>query len=200
MEKKKSEKKHKKNKGLSEDEIEELKKKIEKKFKTLETKKEPDSELETALRRIESLEEEDFTELLASQRFDAPVLRQIAIAPQIANIGPGIASAPAPVGVREDDPFKYDIGPGSQEEDKKYISTSATMSARTEQINFNEIGRGPDRFLEERNFFVQSPEAKSSNNWGVERYDLPSRTDIEGAGRQDTLKKEERKYDPKLPR
>jgi hypothetical protein len=196
---KKIKKKTNEKKGLSEEELEKLKKKIEHKFKELEEDEQKD---EQELGEIESEEEfidpNQFQRFMRSSGFNAPVLDQVEIAQNIVGLEQGVASESVQTPLRED-PFQYNSKIPGQDNNVKYISSSAHMTTEINSVDFNELGRNQNEFQDQRNLFMRSPELSGTEPQGLEKYELPDRTDIDNVGRKDPFKREDKKYSPKLP-
>jgi len=135
---------------------------------------------------------------------NVPVLDQVEVAQQIIGLEQGVASEASHRPLqKEDDPFKYQTGNGD-ENGAKYMSSAVQMNTKTERFDPLQGARNINQFSEQRAFITQSSEAKFSDSLSMEKYEIPETIDIGEAGRakpfEDVFKRENKKYDPNLPK
>jgi hypothetical protein len=162
----------------------------------------PEEQLEIAKKfsRLFSEDEGDLSELSEALSTRAPVLEKIADAPDIIIGGRRFETPTQTNNGKDSDPFKYSIGGGNGEDDKKYIMDTGTRGNIPEQVDFERIGRTRDDIFRQEGFFM-SAERQNEGNSNLERYSIPERVDEdrEREERHNPFSKKEKKYEPKLP-
>lgn len=139
--------------------------------------------------------------------FNVPVLEQIAVAGDTTTSFFRIQKQqPTSNEKKEEESFKY-LPSAETKAEPKYISSSATMHATGKKVDFEEVGRkninGAGRIQEQfrqENLFMRSSELSREDPRNFETYETPAKMNIEEAGRENLFKKEQRKYEPKLPK
>ncbi|MEK6917738.1 MAG: hypothetical protein AABW51_02210 [Nanoarchaeota archaeon] len=147
-----------------------------------------------------SEDESNLSELSEALSTRAPVLEKIAEAPEII-IGGRRFETPAQTGNSKDsDPFKYSIGGGNGDDEKKYIMDTGTRGNIPEQVDLDRVGRARDDVFRQEGFFTSSERANEGNS-NLEKYSIPERFDDERerSESRDLSSKKEKKYQPKLP-
>ncbi|MEK6945488.1 MAG: hypothetical protein AABW63_01720 [Nanoarchaeota archaeon] len=145
-------------------------------------------------------DETDLSELSEALSTRAPVLDKIAEAPEMIVGGRRFETPTQTNNSKDSDPFKYSIGGGNGDDEKKYIMDTGTRGNIPEQVDFERIGRTREDVFRQEGFFTSS-ERTANGNSNVERYSIPERFD-EGRERKeshDPFSKKEKKYEPKLP-
>jgi len=142
-----------------------------------------------------------------SEETSTPVLERIAGSqPRPIFVG-GIpqTSQTIPGEEKESDEFKYVSGRGGDNE-PKYIEQDSRISREPERVDFARAGREPTEIFPKINqqaFFEQATEEKNLPSSNVERTWRAERFDIERAGRENPLQRQETKYEkykPKTPK
>jgi len=162
------------------------------------------SELEDVDDEIEK--QEIMRTLQPIRRIAAPALDQIAEMPEIFSGETGFSENNLEErGTRNEDdrdPFKYLPQSENNENETKYISSSAHITATPEQVDFENVGR-QTRELQPQNqeaFFQRSKELNGTSATHVEKYTAAKSINEEEAGRKDPFEREKKDYHPSLPK
>jgi len=167
--------------------------------------KREESELEQEIEDV-GIQSLDFSQFIQpSIEGSSPVLERITgpETPGFSLSGWEVLSSPVTSDgtIKEDDPSKYSVGGGGEEEGKaKYIS-SEQMAAAPTRVDFSRVGREqiitPN--VNQEAFISQASEMRNTESSNLEKYEAAKRMDVESAGREDPFKREVKKYDPSLP-
>jgi hypothetical protein len=153
-----------------------------------------------------NLDFSQFTPSLEIPETGAPVLERIAGAQARPIFVGGIPQTQTiPGEEKESDEFKYVAGREGAGE-PKYIESDSRISREPERVDFTRAGREPAQIFPQINpqaFFEQATEEKNLQSSNVERTWRAERFDVERAGREEPLRKQETKYEkyrPKTPK
>lgn len=151
-------------------------------------------------KKIRDNEFQDFIKPVLSDTDSSPVLEQVAEGTSMAPIGNLRQNQTSDTTSGSDDPFKYESSIVSQQkEEQKYIASSSKVVAEEQRVDFQNIGRIPNP-VDRQDLFMHSPEASQTNPSLQEKYEVAQRLDTEKVGRKDFLKREDKKYNPNLPK
>jgi hypothetical protein len=183
-------------------------KKTEKGWEEIEDKEDEEEKKESELE--EELEDESIPDVIDTEQLSRfisgsgpPVLRKVAEAPQQAiRLERGVADAPTTGTENNGDDSAY--LPKQAADEPKYIESDSHITHRTEWVDETQMGRRGEweRNRDQGSFFMQSESLMRNNNnsTNIEKYTAIERSDIDNLGRRDPFKREEKKYNPKLPK
>ncbi len=171
------------------------------------------SELEEEVKTPKSFsgefDDSSFLEILKNLKSDSsPVLERITRAPETPLFGwASSESDDANNKVRNNESFRYE-GASSQQsnksDEKKYIDGGAHVTIQPQRIDSTQIRRRPNDFAREISLDsfseMQSRGLSSKEENKYEGYEMPPRADTEQAGRKNPFEREDKKYDPRLPK
>ena len=163
-----------------------------------------EEELDDSNLNLQSLEFHQFMELSGEQESGTPVLERMALsAPRPIFVGGIPQNSAAAAREESGGEFKY-ISGAAENTEPKYLSEQGITAP--ERINFTQAGKAErtgsfrEEISQERFFMQSEPKIESQS---MERFERPERFDVERAGRENSPKRSEAKYEkyrPKLPK
>ncbi len=157
-----------------------------------------ESDLEEVIEEEEQvIDNEKFIEFLTPEQISAPVLEQVAIAPQarITDLEIGASQANIEENNKDEGGFKYSIGRNSKEEAKYIDSGNVEVTQEVSQTPIENLGKNFQPFQNQEIGFTPSQDRGMTGNSNIEKYTVPDQKDIHKMGKEkDMFKSPEVKY------